>query len=319
MTVATDGSGDFLTIQEAVDAVPADNRTPFLIRIAPGVYREKVRVEKAFVSLVGDDPATTILVWDDHALKTFADGTPYGTFQSYTLQVTGEDFTAQGLTIENDAGPGTIVGQAVAASVDADRAVFRHCRLVAHQDTLFTGPLPPKPLTASRFGTPREELPRRPTRQYYVDCFLQGDVDFLFGSATAVFQRCEVFSRDRGEPINGWVTAASTPQGLAHGYVFLDCRLTGDAAPGTVYLGRPWRDFARTVFVRCHLGAHIRPAGWHDWDKPEAHATTFFAEAQSTGPGSMGTRVDWSHQLTEAEGAGLTVAVVLGGDGWNPQ
>lgn len=320
MTVAPDGSGDVRTIQEAVDAVPPDNRTPFVIRLRPGVYREKVRVEKAFVSLVGEDPRTTVLVWDDHALKTFADGTPYGTFQSYTLSVTGDDFTADGLTIENNAGPGAVVGQAVAASVDADRAVFRRCRLIGHQDTLFTGPLPPKPLTAASFGTPREALPRRPTRQYYADCFLQGDIDFLFGSATAVFHRCEVFSRDRGEPVNGWVTAASTPEGLAHGYVFLDCRLTSNAAPGTVYLGRPWRDFAQTVFVGCWMGAHIRPEGWHDWDKPAARTASYYAEAGSTGPGARGPRVGWSHRLTDGEAAGLTVAAVLAGnDGWNPE
>lgn len=319
MTVASDGSGDVRTIQEAVDAVRPDNRRPFLIRIRPGIYREKVRIEKPFVHLAGEDAAATVVTWDDHATKTFPDGRRYGTFESYTLLVTGDDFRAEGLTIENSAGPGSAVGQAVAASVDADRTVFRRCRFLGHQDTLFTGPLPPRPLTSDTFGTPRESLPRRPTRQYYADCFFQGDVDFLFGGATAVFERCEVFSSDRGEPVNGWVTAASTPEGQAHGYVFLDCRLTGDAGPGTVYLGRPWREFAKTVFVRCWMGPHIRPEGWHDWDKPAAQTTSFYAEADSTGPGSQGTRVNWSHQLPASQAADLTATRILAGaDGWNP-
>lgn len=320
MIVAADGSGDVRTIQEAVDAVPEANSKPFVIRIRPGTYREKVRVEKSFVHLIGDE--VTRIVWDDHATKTFADGRKYGTFESYTLLVTGDDFRAEGLTIENAAGPGTLVGQAVAAYVDADRAAFRQCRFLGHQDTLFTGPLPPKPLTVSAFGGPRDGLERRPTRQYYGECFFRGDVDFLFGSATVMFDRCEVFSNERNDPhdpINGWITAASTPEGVPHGYVFLDCLLTGDAAPGSVYLGRPWREFAKTAFVRCWMGAHIRNEGWHDWDKPGAHATTFYAEAGSTGPGAAGPRVGWSHRLSPSEVAGLTVAAVLGGDdGWNP-
>jgi len=320
MIVAADGSGDFRTIQEAVDAAPSDNPRPFQIRIRPGVYREKVRVEKAFVHLVGENADTTVLTWDDHALKTFADGSPYGTFESYTLLVAGDDFGAEGLTIENAAGPGSIVGQAIAAYVDADRVCFRHCRFLGHQDTLFTGPLPPYPLTAKAFGGPRERAERKVGRQFYGDCFFRGDVDFVFGSATAVFLRCELVSNPRQEPVNGWITAASTPETSEYGYVFLDCRLTSDAAPQSVYLGRPWRDFAKTVFLRCWMGSHIHPEGWQDWDKPAARQTSFYAEGQSLGPGARGTRAPWTKHLSEQEAEEYTVSRILaGGDGWNPE
>lgn len=312
--------GDFLTIQGAVDALPSDLHRPVEIRILPGVYREKLRVDKPFVHLRGEDAATTVLTWDDHATKTHPDGRKYGTFESFTLFVGADNFRAQGLTIENAAGPGSLVGQAVAAYVDADRVVFHRCRFVGHQDTLFTGPLPPAPLVGTAFGGPRSSGPRRPGRHYYHDCFLQGDVDFLFGSATAVFDRCEIFSRRRDEVVNGWITAASTPEGQTHGYVFVDCRLTGDAAPGSVYLGRPWRDHARVVLVRCWLGPHIHPQGWDDWDKPRAQSTSFFAEMLCDGPGAdPATRVEWERELPESALGLLTPERLLAGvDGWNP-
>lgn len=308
-----------MILQEAIDALPP-GEGPVTLKVPPGVYREKLRIDRPGVRLVGRDPHTTVITWDDHALKTFPDGRRYGTFASATVLVTGRDFRAEGITFENTAGPGHLVGQALAAYVDADRAVFRNCRFLGHQDTLFTGPLPPFPLTAVTFGGPREDAPRLPTRQYYADCYFAGDVDFVFGSATAVFQRCELFSRDRGEPTNGWITAASTPEGAHHGYVFLDCRLTGNAAPGSVYLGRPWRDFAQTLFVRCELGPHIHRDGWHDWDKPHAHHSVVYGEVGCHGPGATGSRPEWVTTLSADEIARLTVPGVLGGiDGWNPE
>lgn len=343
--VAADGSGDFASVQAAVDAIPPDFPERVTIFIRQGEYREKVFIDRRKVSLIGEGADRTAIRWDDYALKTFPDGEPYNTFNTYTLFAGADDFIAEDLSIVNGAGRGEDVGQAVALYADGDRAVFRRCRLIGWQDTLFTGPLPPSPVERATFGGPREGAPRRPSRQYYEDCYIEGDVDFIFGSATAVFNRCELFSKARRESpedgedrVHGWIAAPSTPEDAAFGYLFLSCRLTGDAPPRSVYLGRPWRDFASAAFVRCDMGAHIRPEGWHDWDKPGARRTARFAEYGSAGPGAPGghgragaangpapegrtaaARVDWSRQLTSEEADEMTVDRVLAGaDGWNP-
>ena len=158
-------------------------------------------------------------------------------------------------------------------------------------------------------------------RDSYENCLICGDVDFIFGSAAAVFRRCRVESlrRENGRP--GYLTAASTPQSQPFGYVFLDCVLAGDAEPDTCFLGRPWRDYANTVFLRCRMGAHIRPEGFWDWNKPHARQTVFYAESGCTGPGARrAERVPWAKELTPAQAVGYTVKSVLSGtDGWNPE
>ncbi len=319
--VARDGSGDYTSIRASIDAIPKDNREPVVVRVSPGSYREKLYIDKPFVSLVGEDPATTIVSWNDCAKKLFPDGRKYGTFESYTLFAGGDDFYAEGLTIENSAGPGNEVGQAIAAYVDADRVVFRNCRILGSQDTLFTGPLPLKPITGSGFGGPRDGAARKYGRQYYERCMIRGDVDFIFGSATAVFDECEIFSNERNESVNGYVSAASTPPESLFGHVFIDCRLTGDARPFSVYLGRPWREHAKTAYIRCMMESHIVPVGWHNWDKPDAERTTRYVEYGSSGPGGcIEKRAAWSRRLSDLEALEYTPASILGGkDLWNPQ
>ncbi|WP_168123108.1 pectinesterase family protein [Paenibacillus sp. HB172176] len=335
-TVAADGSGEYTTIQAAVDAIPPNLSERAMIRVRSGEYREKLFIDGKKLSLIGEGAEKTVIRWDDYALKAFLDGELYNTFHSYTAFIGGDDFIAEGLSFVNAAGPGHKVGQAVAAYVDGDRAVFRRCRFIASQDTLFTGPLPLYPIDRPTFGGPREGLPRRASRQYYEDCYMEGDVDFIFGSATAVFHRCEIFSRrrltegDGGQSVeapetsvHGWLTAASTPEEAANGYVFLSCRLTGDAPPQSVFLGRPWREHAHTAFVDCWMGAHIRAEGWDDWNKPDVERTVRYMEHGSSGPGAVtgspGMRVGWSRRLTEGKAAALTPASVLSGeDGWNP-
>lgn len=326
MIVAWDGSGEFTRIQEAIDRIPSDNSEPVIIRIKPGIYREKLVIEKPNVTLIGEDKdaANTVITYDDYAWKTFSDGELYETFHSYTMFVGAVGFTAERLTIENGAGPGEQVGQAVAAYVDADRAVFRDCRLLGYQDTLFTGPLPERPIDPNLpyFGGPRGRAPRIQGRQLYERCYIEGDIDFIFGSAAALFYDCSIHSRSMRAPsaVHGWVTAASTPEDAKYGYVFRRCRLSGDAPAGSVYLGRPWRPYAQTVFIDCWLGAHIRPEGWDNWSKPESEKTVRYAEHGSYGPGAAAEqRVNWSRQLTAAELPAYEPEIMLGGaDGWNP-
>lgn len=332
LIVAVDGSGDYRTVQEAVNQVPADNAAPITIRIKNGVYKEKLHIEKPFITLIGEDAEGTVLEYDDYARKTYPNGDTYNTFNSYSVLIATHDFHAENLTIANTAGKGEVVGQAVAAYVDGDRISFRNCRFLGHQDTLFTGPLPPKPVERSSFGGPRDNGEYVYGRQYYESCYIEGDVDFIFGSATAVFKDCEIFAKNRltpenaeqfGKPdsIHGFLTAASTPEHVPFGYVFLDCRLTGDAPPQSYRLGRPWRIYAKTVFVRCWMGEHIRSEGWDNWNKPEAEETTVYAEYGSTGPGGAAAeRVSWSKQLSPEEASAYTIENVLSGaDQWDPQ
>jgi pectinesterase len=292
--VAADGSGDFKTVQAAVDSIPADNARAIVIYIEPGKYHEKIRIKPAMVHLVGKDAKTTILTFDDYARKIGPGGKPLGTFGSTSVLVTGKGFEAENITFENPAAPRSRVGQAVALAVNSDRAVFRDCRMLANQDTLYANS----------------------GRQYYYRCQICGDVDFIFGNAAAVFDHCDIQSTGRG-----YVTAQSrTAEAQATGYVLTDCKLTAAAgvADGSVYLGRPWRPYARVVYLHCELGPQINRAGWLKWRPTDTEMKAFYAEYGCTGPGA-GTdrRVSWSRQLTEAEAARFSTENFLKGeDGW---
>lgn len=289
--VAKDGSGDFFSVQEAINAVPdfrKNVRTTILVK--RGVYKEKIVIpaSKINLSLTGEDGA--VLSYDDYADKLNRFGEKTGTSGSASCYIYAPDFYAENLTFENTSGP---VGQAVACFVSADRAYFKNCRFLGWQDTLYT------------YG--------KGCRQYYEDCYIEGTVDFIFGWSTAVFNRCHIHSKTKG-----YVTAPSTDQGQKYGYVFYDCRLTADEGVTGVYLSRPWRPYAQAVFVRCDLGGHIMPAGWNNWGNVENEKTAFYAEYQSRGAGANPkARASFSHQLHNLEG--YTMEEVLAGtDGWNP-
>lgn len=289
--VAQDGSGDFFTVQEAVNAVPdfrKNVRTTILVR--KGTYKEKIIIpeSKINISLIGEDG--TILTNDDFANKKNVFGENMGTSGSSSCYIYAPDFYAENITFENSAGP---VGQAVACFVSADRAYFKNCRFLGFQDTLYT------------YG--------KQSRQYYEDCYIEGTVDFIFGWSTAVFNRCRIHSKG-----DGYVTAPSTDKGKKYGYVFYDCRLTSDKEVAKVYLSRPWRPYAQAVFVRCELGKHILPEGWHNWGKRENEKTVFYAEYESRGEGANPkARAAFSRQLKNLKGY-EPVTVLAGDDGWNP-
>lgn len=290
-TVAQDGSGDFTTVQEAINAVPdfrKANRTTILIR--KGNYKEKVIIPecKINLSLIGEDGA--VITYDDYASKLNRFGEEKSTSGSASCYIYAPDFIAENLTFENSAGP---VGQAVACFVSGDRAIFRKCRFLGNQDTLYT------------YGYP--------TRQYYEDCYIEGTVDFIFGKATAVFNRCDIHSRGKG-----YVTAPATPEDSRYGYVFHDCRLTAAEGVENVPLSRPWRPYAQAVFINCELGKHISPAGWDNWGKASNEQTVNYAEYNSKGPGANPTaRAPYSRQLTDPTPYAIPT-VLAGNDGWNP-
>ena len=290
ITVAADGGGDFTTVQEAIAAVADDNADRTTIRIRAGVYTGPFVVPRAKqnVTFAGDGADKTILTYALNVTDPIPAGVPTKMGGNGTI-VLADGFHARDLTFRNTSGDH---GQAMALRVQGDRGVITNCRLLGWQDTL---------LAHSK-------------RQYFRDCLIEGRVDFIYGASTAVFDRCEIRSKE-----GGYVTAASTPKENPFGFVFLDCKLTGDGEP-QAYLGRPWRDFAAVAFLRCAMGDHVKPQGWHNWGKPQREKTARYAEYKNTGPGAdRAQRVEWSKELSDAEAARYTVANVLGGaDGWAP-
>lgn len=287
--VAKDGSGQFTTIREAMARIGTGSpERPATIYVRRGVYRELVYAqrEKRYVRLIGEDPESTILVYGLHAGMKGPDGEAIGTFRTPTFHLDADDFTVENMTIRNDAGP---VGQALAIAVHGDRVIFRDCRFLGHQDTVF--------------------LNRG--RHYFTGCTLEGTTDFVFGGATAWFESCDIRSLS-----SSYLTAAATPPEAAFGFVFHRCRVHV-AAGERSYLGRPWRDHAATLFMRSELGAGIRPEGWHNWDKLWSEGTSRYLEYRNTGPGAdRSARVPWSRELTAAEADGITAVTVFGG--WDP-
>ncbi|MDD3252545.1 MAG: pectinesterase family protein [Lachnospiraceae bacterium] len=320
--IAGDGSGDFATISEALALLrEADSETaPVTLRIHKGVYKEQLTIDRPFLTLIGDSPEDTILTGNLYARMPSDDIGKLGTFRTYSCRIAANDVTLKNLTLENSAGRGPDVGQALALYADGDRLIFENCRFLGGQDTLFTAPLPPKEIEPNGFVGPGQHTPRINGRHYYKNCYLEGDIDFIFGGATAYFEDCECFSKDIGRTVNSYVTAASTPEGQDYGYVMNRCRFTGNCPPHSACLGRPWREYAQTVLLNCEIGAHICAKGWDDWNKPQAHETVFFAEFASTGPSlDMQKRPGWVHILTPAEAKQFSRQNVLGGtDGWNP-
>ncbi|UGU14409.1 pectinesterase family protein [Sinomicrobium kalidii] len=294
ITVSQDGTADFTSIQEAVNATRDLGPGFVLIRIKKGTYHEKLVIPswKTKIILKGEDRGETIIVNDDFSGKMNpVTGKEFSTFNSYTLLVKGNDFMAEDLTVKN-ASCGE--GQAVALHVEGDRAVFRNCNILGCQDTIY--------------------LATEGSRQYYEGCYIEGTTDFIFGEATAVFNHCTVKSLR-----NSYVTAAATPPGRDFGFVFTECKLIADKDVTKVYLGRPWRPHAKTVFIKSELGSHIVAEGWNPWkgDKmfPEKEKTAFYAEYENTGKGAdTSRRVSWSHQLRTADAEKYTLKNILGTD-----
>lgn len=290
LVVSLDGTGNYTSVQEAINAVRdyrPEGRTRILIK--NGIYKEKVVVPstKTNISLIGENCDSTIISWNDHAQIN-----NLGTFKSYTLKAEGLGFEAENLTIENCAEP---VAQAVALHIESDKAAFRNCRFLGNQDTVFNG--------------------NEQARQYFESCYIEGTTDFIFGPAAAWFENCTIHSKR-----NSYITAASTPAWRAYGYIFNNCRLTADKGVNKVYLGRPWRAHAATLFMNCHMGEHIIPEGWHNWRDPEREKTARYLEYNNDGPGAdRSKRVAWSRELTKKEYKAITLKKMFEGTpSWNP-
>ena len=286
VTVAADGSGDVKTVNAALAKVPEDNKSRCTIKIKPGTYDEQIRVpaNKPYVSFIGEDAGKTILTFKISNKEAGSTSAAYATY------IGGHDFHAENVTFENSFGQGS---QAVAVLVEADRAVFRNCRFLGWQDTLYA----------------------KNGRQYYRDSYIEGHVDYIFGQAAAVFDHCTIHSKADGYIAAPMRFAATEPSG----FVFLNSTLTSENTQKGIYLGRPWRDYGRTVFINTKMDAQIRPEGWHNW-VPEREKTAYLAEYGSTGKGaSPDTRVAWAKKLGDADIKVFSIEYFLGGkDGWHP-
>lgn len=310
ITVAKDNSGDFNSIQQAVDSIPAG--TPETIYIKKGIYKERVEVRKNNISFVGESTDDTIITESYYARMIMPDGSKRGTFRSYTFFVYADNFTATNLTFENAAGFGDEFGQAIAVYAEGDNITFRNCKILGHQDTLFTGPLPMKEKQPGGFTGPTIDGTRRVVHQLYEDCYIAGEIDFIFGSATAYFKNCTLFALNRNQEINAYYTAPSTYEGQAFGYVFESCTFTGNCPPKSVALSRPWRIYAKTVLLNCNYSDQIIDEGFTDWNKPESHETVYYAEYNGHGEGfKPEKRAAYVHQLNESEAARYTLENVM--------
>jgi pectinesterase len=280
-TVAKDGSGDYKFIQEAIDAMRAFPLAPITLYIKNGVYNEKIELPayNTDVHFIGESADKTIITFNDYSGRGKTN-----TFTSYTAKISGNRFVAENITFANSAGP---VGQALALYVDADKAVFKNCRFLGNQDTIFaTG---------------------ENARQLFTGCYIEGTTDFIFGPSTAVFQNCTIRCKS-----NSYITAANTSQGKKFGFVFLDCKIAADSVVTKLHLGRPWRAWAKTAFIRCELSKQIVPEGWNNWSNPENEKTAYYAEYKNSGQGA-GTekRVSWSRQLTDKEAKEYTLESIF--------
>jgi len=270
-TVAKDGTGDYSSVQDAIDAMRVYPLAPITLYIKNGIYNEKIELptNNTDVTFIGQNVDSTIITFNDYSGKG-----KHTTFTSYTAKISGNRFRAESITFANSAGP---VGQALALYVDADKATFKNCKFLGNQDTIFTS--------------------GEQSRQFFTNCYIEGTTDFIFGPATAVFQNCTIRCK-----VNSYITAASTTQGKRFGFVFLNCKIIPDSAVNKLYLGRPWRSYAKTVFINCRLPRSISPEGWDNWSNVENEKTVFYAEYKNSGEGaSVKQRVKWAKQLNDAE------------------
>lgn len=284
IVVARDGTGQFRTIEEAIDVCRAFMEYHKVIFVKKGVYKEKLVIPSFLtnIEICGEDKENTIITYDDHA-NIKRDDLPndhkLGTFRTYTLKILGSDIVIKNITIENNAAK---LGQAVALHTEGDRIKFVNCRFLGNQDTVYTG-------VAG-------------TRLYFQDCYIEGTTDFIFGPSIAWFENCIIKNKS-----NSYITAASTPEGQKYGYVFNNCKIIADEGVTKCYLGRPWRPYAYTLFMNCELGRHIRPEGWHNWGKAENEKTARYIEYNNRGEGAdTSGRCAWAHQLTKKEAAKIT-------------
>lgn len=291
LVVARDGTGQFRNIDEALEVCRAFMEYHKVIYVKKGTYKEKLIVPSWLtnIEILGEDRDNTIITFDDHAnIKSpeiHSTSMKIGTFRTYTLKIDGSDITIKNITVENNA---PRLGQAVALHTEGDRIKFINCRFLGNQDTIYTG--------------------RANTSLLFLDCYIEGTTDFIFGPSTAWFENCNIYCKT-----NSYITAASTPKEIKYGYVFNNCHVTLADGVDKMFLGRPWRPYAYTLFMNCDLPKGIRDIGWHNWNKKENEETARYMEYNNRGEGAVTKdRFPWIKILTKKDAAKITIKEVLG-------
>ncbi len=300
MKIIVDKSGEIKTINEALQLCKKySDEKKKEIYIKNGLYKEKVIITQKNISLVGENRDKVIIYYDDCAYDKFSDGENLGTFRSSTVFSTGDYLRLKNLTMKNTGGDGEKVGQTVAFFSNGDLCKVVNCNFISNQDTLLLGPIPLDAKGARPYEYTSDIVEKR---SYFYNCYIQGDVDFIFGGGSAVFEKCQLNSNNKNKLINGYVTAASTDQNNPVGFIFYKCKFTGSCEKSTVYIGRPWRKFARTVLISCELGEHIFPQVWSKWNDTDYHLTTFYGQYDCFGENYSKDNVAfWSYNLSVEE------------------
>jgi pectinesterase len=309
--VSRDGSGDCKTIGDAFEyAEKLPHTEPVIIMVKNGRYFEKLRLCRPNVTLIGEDAEKTIIENNSAAKDVCKDGNALGTYETATVHIIegSDNFKCKNITFVNSAGLGKFVGQAIALYVDCDKAVFDNCRILANQDTLLAAP------NHIDYDSENDKL----NRMYFKDCYIEGNVDFIFGGATAVFDNCEIFCRKREDANKSYVTACCTPKNSAVGFVFRNCSITGDADEHTVYLGRPWREYAKAAFINCSISSVVNGNIFIEWNDTDKHKNSCYEICNCTGEAmENATPVQWCHLLAASEAEDYTNDEIFGN--WNPE
>ncbi len=317
LTVAQDGSGNYTTVQAAINAAPTGQTVAYTIYIKNGKYKEQITVpsNKPFIQLIGQSVADVVLYFDSYAGAPVTGGGTVGTQNSASFTINASDFAATNITFANtfnydSVSAAGITGlQAVAVTINADRSAFKNCRFLGNQDTLYT----------KGSGA---------VRHYFKNCYIDGIIDFIFGSSIDLFDSCVVYPKSRLAGGNSYITAANTPPGQSYGYVFRDCRVLSNSGNTMYYLGRPWQNSTgssplannKVVFLASRLPYTVRSDGWSTWDAGTNTSLIYNGEYKSRNlDGSLtnvASRVTWSYQLSQADSATYTFANLFGT--WDP-
>ncbi len=285
-----------ITAEMSINSVLKKTTPGDTIILNDGIYNEKVEIWMDQITIQSKNPGKAIITNKDYYHKIMQDGNECNTFHTYTLYIGGNHITLKGLIIQNEALPSKTYGQAVALHVDGDDFLCENCIISSAQDTLFTGPLPHDLCERYASFYPPEKLKGYPTKQIYKHCTIRGDVDFIFGCATALFEECKIVTIDSNRTTPSFVCAPAHPKVLPYGYLFYKCSLEGNEK---TFLARPWRDYGCVAFIDCQLGKHVLPEGYNKWNDTNRDKTARFYEY--TQNLNTATRVSWSHQLTVSE------------------
>ncbi|MDR1754910.1 MAG: pectin methylesterase [Eubacterium sp.] len=262
------GNSEFQTIFSALEKIDYSQKATLLLK--KGVYNEKILCEKQDIEIIGESMDETIIEGAQGAHQTDECGETLGTFRTYTMFFIVERLTLKNLSIINSIGEGKKFGQGLACSIDARKAYCENVAFKGHQDTLFTGPLPEQEVLLGGFKGPLQFRERLLNHHYYKDCYIEGDIDFIFGGANALFENCDIVCLEQSNTrLGGYITASSALPGEV-GYLFYKCRVSSNCdKKHFYYLGRPWRENAATSFIDCDISDAIHPKMFAEWNSLE--------------------------------------------------